>query len=55
MNTERERNKDENNRLLLAQEYRLNTGRLVHLPAVYDNAGNVIETHEHGGEFREAS
>jgi hypothetical protein len=22
---------------------------------VYDGAGNVIETHEHAGEFREAS
>ncbi len=32
---------------------RLDTDALIHLPAVYNNAGNVIETHEHPGEFRE--
>ena len=34
------------NRLLLTQKHELHTGSLVHLPAVYDDAGNVIETLE---------
>jgi hypothetical protein len=79
------------NRLLLAQEHGLNTGALIHLPAVSissggnsyrarepnafsnavdyakflsrshdavirvcDQAGNVIETHEYAGQFKEA-
>jgi hypothetical protein len=30
-------------------------GRAPALIRVYDEAGNVIETHEHTGEFKEAS
>ena len=31
----------------------LDTRRLVHLTAVYNDAGNVIETHEHAGDFKQ--
>jgi hypothetical protein len=41
------------NRLLLTQEHWLDTGRLVHLPAAYNDADNVIETQERAGEFKE--
>jgi hypothetical protein len=33
---------------------RFNSGSLDTLIRVYDDAGNVIETHEHAGGFRES-